>query len=193
MRIVFFDIDTQLDFVSPAGALYAMGAERIVPVVARLNRHAAANRIALVSTTDAHAENDPEFTQWPPHCVSGTLGQRKAPATLLDDLIVVPNCGELPDTGGVAQMIVEKQTVDVFEARTIAPLLERLAADRFVVYGVVTEICVRLAVRGLLRYGKPLTIVADAVQALRKEDGETALADLRAAGAAVATIGEVLA
>jgi len=193
MRIVFFDIDTQLDFVSPAGALYAMGAERIVPVVARLNRHAAANRIALVSTTDAHAENDPEFTQWPPHCVSGTLGQRKAPATLLDDLIVVPNCGELPDTGGVAQMIVEKQTVDVFEARTIAPLLERLAADRFVVYGVVTEICVRLAVRGLLRCGKPLTIVADAVQALRKEDGETALADLRAAGAAVATIGEVLA
>ncbi|MGB7761380.1 MAG: isochorismatase family cysteine hydrolase [Bryobacteraceae bacterium] len=191
MRTVFFDIDTQLDFVSPAGALYAPGAERIVAAVAHLNRHAAAAGIALVSTADAHAENDAEFAQWPPHCVSGTLGQRKPQATLIDRPVVAPNRDGLPEIAGAAQIVVEKQTVDVFETRTIAPLLERLGADRFVVYGVVTEVCVRHAVRGLLGYGKPVTIVTDAVQALRQEAGERVLEELRSAGATLATVSEV--
>jgi nicotinamidase/pyrazinamidase len=190
MKTVFFDIDTQLDFVTPAGALYAPGAERVIAAVARLNRHAASSGIVLVSTTDAHAENDAEFSQWPPHCVSGTLGQRKAQATLLENSVVVPNRDGLPETAGAAQIIVEKRTVDVFETRTIAPLLERLAADRCVVYGVVTEVCVWHAARGLLRLGKPVTIVTDAVEALRPDAGERALAELHKAGAALATVGQ---
>ena len=31
MKTVFFDIDTQIDFVYPAGALYVPGAEHILP------------------------------------------------------------------------------------------------------------------------------------------------------------------
>jgi nicotinamidase/pyrazinamidase len=192
MRTVFFDIDTQLDFVSPSGALYAPGAERVIAAVARLNRHAAATGIVVVSTTDAHAENDAEFAQWPPHCVSGCLGQRKPQATLLEKSVVVPNRDALQDTAGAAQIVLQKQTVDVFETRTIAPLLDRLAAGRFVVYGVVTEVCVWHAALGLLRCQKPVTVVTDAVQALRPDAGERALADLRAAGATLATAGEVL-
>ena len=192
MRTVFFDIDTQLDFVSPEGALYAPGAERIITAVAQLNRHAAANGIALVSTADAHAENDAEFAQWPPHCVAGTLGQHKAPATMIEKSFVVPNRGSLPDTAGAAQIILEKQTVDLFETCTIAPLLDGLQADSFVVYGVVTEVCVWHAVRGLLRYKRPVTIVTDAVQALRQDAGERALIELQAAGVMLATVGEVI-
>ena len=40
MKTVFFDIDTQIDFVYPAGALYVPGAERILATVAELNRRA---------------------------------------------------------------------------------------------------------------------------------------------------------
>ena len=58
MRTVFFDIDTQLDFLYPAGALYVPGAERIVPAIARLNRYAGRHGIPVVSTTDAHFEED---------------------------------------------------------------------------------------------------------------------------------------
>jgi nicotinamidase/pyrazinamidase len=192
MRTVFFDIDTQLDFVSPAGALYAPGAERVIAAVAQLNRHAASSGIVLISTTDAHAENDAEFVQWPPHCVAGTLGQHKPYATLIEKSVVVPNRDDLADTAGAAQIVVEKQTVDVFETRTIAPLLERLQADYFVVYGVVTEVCVWHAARGLLRYKKPVTIVTDAVQALRQDAGERALAELQAAGVMLATVSEVM-
>jgi nicotinamidase/pyrazinamidase len=83
MKTVFFDIDTQCDFLLPAGALSVPGAARILPAVAQLNRWAAANGTVVVSTMDAHTENDPEFQIWPGHCVAGTLGQRKHESTLL--------------------------------------------------------------------------------------------------------------
>jgi nicotinamidase/pyrazinamidase len=176
MKTVFFDIDSQLDFLYPAGALYVPNAERIVPAIARLNRFAAAHGIPVVSTTDAHAENDPEFSVWSPHCVAGTWGQRKAAATLLD---------------GASQIIVEKQTVDVFLAPDLVRVVERLNADRYVVYGVVTEICVLSAVRGLLKTGKPVTVVTDAVAALTAEASARALEEVRAGGGTLATVSEI--
>src|SRR6185503_16158116 len=72
---VFFDIDTQLDFLVPGGALYGPGAENLIPAIASLNRYAGEHGIPLVSTTDAHPENAREFREWPPHCVTGTFGQ----------------------------------------------------------------------------------------------------------------------
>src|SRR3954451_11852302 len=141
MSAVFFDIDSQLDFLYPAGALYVPGAERIVPAIARLNRHAAERGIPVVSTTDAHSEDDPEFQVWPHHCVAGTWGQRKAESTLLAKRVVIPNRpGELA-IEGADQIIVEKQTVDVFQAPNVMRVIQLLGADHFVVYGVVTEIC----------------------------------------------------
>jgi len=186
MNTIFFDIDSQLDFLYPAGALYVPGAERIVPAIERLNRHAAMYDIPVVSTTDAHPENDPEFKVWPPHCVTGTIGQHKAEATLLDKRVVVPNRDGDLAIEGAQQIIVEKQHVDVFTAPNLAHVIERLPADRFVVYGVVTEICVLFAARGLLKYGKPVVVVTDAVETLRAESSACALAELAAGGAAFA-------
>ena len=65
--------------------------------------------------------------------------------------------------------------MDVFTAPNLARVVEHLAADAFVVYGVVTEICVLFAARGLLKYGKPVTIVTDAIAALTAEASERAL------------------
>jgi nicotinamidase/pyrazinamidase len=191
MNTVFVDVDTQLDFLYPSGALYVPHAERIVPAVARLNRHAAANGIPVVSTTDAHSENDIEFQIWPHHCVAGTWGQRKAEQTLIPNRIVIPNRDVPIDLA--PQIIVEKQTVDVFQAPNLARVIDRLAADRFVVYGVVTEICVLFAVRGLVKYGKPVTVVTDAVETLAEENGRNALAEARSLGATLCTSQEVCA
>jgi len=110
MSTVFFDVDTQLDFVYPAGALYVPGAERVLPAVEKLNRYAAGHGLPVISTTDAHAENDPEFRVWPPHCVRGTFGQRKAPGTLLENrLVVAPERGDYSAGGGIRQIILQKQ------------------------------------------------------------------------------------
>jgi nicotinamidase/pyrazinamidase len=191
MSTVFLDIDSQLDFLYPAGALYVPRAERIVPAIARLNRYAAEHGIPVVSTTDAHTENDIEFRQWPHHCVAGTLGQRKAEATLLPRRVVIPNRDCELRLEGAQQIVVEKQTVDVFAAPNLERVIEKLDGDRFVVYGVVTEICVLFAVRGLLKLGKPVTVVTDAIETLSAEDSQKALAEMKAIGATLATANQV--
>jgi nicotinamidase/pyrazinamidase len=124
--------------------------------------------------------------------VWGTLGQHKAAATLLDRGVLVPN-GECSLDGieSAAQIIVQKATVDVFQSRNLGRVVERLNADRYVVYGVVTEICVLFAARGLLKTGKPVTVVTDAVETLKREDSERALAEIRASGGALSTVGQI--
>jgi len=173
MRTVFFDIDTQIDFVYPAGALYVPGAECILPVVAELNRHAP----MLISTMDAHSEDDPEFQIFPHHCVAGTTGQHKPASTLLGD---------------ARQFILEKQQLDCFSSPDLNPLLERLNADRYVVYGVVTEICVRYAALGLLKTGKTVEIATDAVKALDEQKVREMFSEFAAAGGRLATSAAIL-
>jgi nicotinamidase/pyrazinamidase len=87
MSTVFFDVDTQIDFLFRGGAPYVPGAEQIIGNVSRLNRFATAQGFLLISDTDADAENDPQFRHWPAHCVAGTFGQSKPQATLLDKRI----------------------------------------------------------------------------------------------------------
>jgi nicotinamidase/pyrazinamidase len=186
MSDLFFDIDTQLDFLYPCGALYVPGAERVAPAIARLNRHAAAHGIPVISTTDAHSENDPEFRVWPHHCVAGTLGQRKAESTLLDGRVVVPNRPCDVAVSGARQIVLEKQHVDMFTAVNLPRVLDLLPADRYVVYGVVTEVCVLFAARGLLQLGKPVVVVTDAVECLTRQDSDRALAEITAGGGMLA-------
>jgi nicotinamidase/pyrazinamidase len=185
MKTVFFDIDTQIDFMFPSGALYVPGAEKIVDRVAALNRYAAAQGIQVVSTMDAHAEDDPEFRIYPHHCVAEALGQRKVAATLLADRVTVPN--RRCDLSG-PQILLEKQTLDCFTNVNLAGLLDRWNAERYVVYGVVTEICVKIAAFGLLKSGRRVEIVRDAICSLNPADGDKTLADFKAAGGQVSSI-----
>ena len=166
MKTVFFDVDTQIDFMYPAGALYVPGAENVVEQIASLNRFAGSQGLPVVSTMDAHAEDDPEFKTWPPHCVAGTAGQQKPAATLLERRIVVPNIPTPAPLDGAQQYLLEKQTFDCFTNVTLVHLLEHLGAERYVVYGVVTEICVKMATDGLLKTGKRVELVTGAVRSL---------------------------
>lgn len=191
MKTVFVDVDTQLDFLSPSGALYVPGAERILPAIEQLNRYAAAHAIQVVSTADAHAEDDPEFANWPPHCIAGTIGQHKPAATLLEARTVVPNRDCALSLAGAQQVIVEKQSINVFEALNLRRVLDALAADGFVVYGVVTEICVWHAARGLLALQKPVTVVADAVKELASDRAASVFEQIRASGGTIATLAGV--
>jgi len=189
MKTVFFDIDTQIDFVYPAGALYVPGAEHILPVVGELNRHAP----LVISTMDAHAEDDPEFKIWPGHCVAGTWGQRKPESTLLQRRVTVPS-GKTPfDLTGAQQVILEKQSLNCFDNANIDDVLAALDAERYIVYGVVTEYCVALAANGLLKTGRSVEIVTDAVETLKREDGQAALRAFTAAGGRLTRLSAVIA
>lgn len=183
MKAVFFDIDTQLDFMVPAGALYVPGAEKILENVAALNRRAP----LVISTMDAHAENDPEFLAWPHHAVAGCLGQRKPVATLLERPLVIPNRACAIALDGARQIIIEKQTLDCFTNLHFQPILASLDPERCIVYGVVTEICVRLAAFGLLKTGRRVELVTDAVRNLNDQAASRMLADFQAAGGRLTT------
>jgi nicotinamidase/pyrazinamidase len=160
----YFDIDTQLDFMVPAGALYVPGAERLIPKVAELNRSAAGNGIPVISTVCAHDENAAEFKQWPPHCILGTFGQLKPQQTLLEKRAVIPNTPcELPDLEGVQQIIVEKNELNVFSNPNFLPLLEKLGIDQCDVYGVLLDYCVGLAAMGLLKTGRTVRLINEAI------------------------------
>ena len=192
---VFFDVDTQVDFMLPVGALYVPGAEHLIPALARLAQFARERRIPVISTADAHAPRDPEFQQWPPHCVAGTLGQQKVAETLSPGAVTIPNTGEeLPPAWEKApQVIVEKQTLDAFRTHTLSRVLEQRRGSRFVVYGVVTEYCVLCAAQGLLSRGEQIDIVTDAIRAIDSAQGRKVLDDLQAAGARLVSVDEVLA
>ena len=187
MKTVFFDVDTQIDFLYPAGALYVPGAEQVVEHIAALNRFAGAHGFPLVSTVDAHAEDDPEFRAWLPHCVVGTAGQQKPEATLLRGRVVIPNSGCNTDLGA-QQFLLEKQTFDCFTNMNLAKLLEGLGADRYVVYGVVTEICVKFAAWGLLKTGKRVELVTDAVRSLNDVASAEMTAAFLGAGGVLTTV-----
>src|SRR5579864_7446432 len=193
MTTAFFDIDTQIDFLFPAGSLYVPGAERLLPALSRLNQYAAAHGIPLVSSTCAHAEDDPEFRDWPPHCVIDTVGQRKPAETLVEKRSVIGVvAGDYP-VDGAQQILFEKNKLDITASPNFGPLVARLNAGRYVVYGVVTEYCVRLAAFALLATGRPVSLVTDAIETLRPEHSDCTLQEFTARGGRLTTVAEVCA
>ena len=196
-RAVFWDVDTQADFMLPGGKLYVPGAEKLIRNLGRLVDAAREGKVLLVSSADAHTPQDEEFREWPPHCLKGTPGQQKIPETLTEKPLVVPNRpgADLParfDESG--QLILEKQKLDVFTNPNIEAVLERLGTQaEFVVFGVVTEYCVCLAAKGLLERGRRVAIVTDAIETLKQAAGQRTLEELTAKGARLITTGQALA
>lgn len=184
MKTIFFDVDTQLDFLYPAGALYVPGAEALLPAFGALTRLAASKHLQVISTADAHTEDDPEFEVWKPHCVKGTIGQQKAAVTLGSGAVVLTDELRASDA---PQIIVEKQKLDAFSNPNLPLLLDALHAERYVLYGVVTELCVRCAAMGLLATGARVELVTDAIKSLSSADERAFIEQFRAQGGALTT------
>jgi nicotinamidase/pyrazinamidase len=140
-----------------------------------LNRYAVERGIPAVSPLCAHSENDPEFRDWPAHCVLGTVGQQK-PAALL-----------------AGQQLFEKQTTDVFATPSAEAFLAGLGAEEFVIYGVATEICVRFAALGLLQRGKRVVVVDDAIMHLDSIHADRFRTELKELGGGIATSADLCA
>jgi nicotinamidase/pyrazinamidase len=194
---VFWEVDAQADFMLPGGKLYAAGAEKLIPNIERLVAAAVDSGSLLVSSGDAHPENDPEFAQFPPHCLAGSAGARIIPAGLAANFCTVPNDGvrSLPaHVLSYPQVIFEKQTLDVFDNPHAAALVDRLPQDaEYFVFGVVTEYCVKFAAKGLLARHRKVSVVKDAIEALDATAGRAALEELQSLGARLITTDEAIA
>ena len=196
-NVVFWEVDTQADFMLPGGKLYVPGAERLLPNIRRLTDAARQGRVFLVSHGCFHTKEDPEFKTFPPHCIKGTPGSAYVPEALTDKVVTVANepTASLPsDLTQYQQILLEKQTLDIFESRHADELVKRLGENaEFVVFGVVTEYCVRFAAKGLLDRGRRVSVVKDAIETLKAEDGDRAVAELKALGARFISTDQALA
>ena len=194
---VFWEVDVQADFMLPGGKLYVPGAEKLLPNIRKLTDAARRDEVFLVSHGDFHPADDPEFEQFPPHCLKGTPGADLLPEALTDKVVRVENLvsAKLPaDLSPYRQIVLEKQTLDIFQTLHADELLEQLGSKpEFVVFGVVTEYCVSCAVKGLLHRNRRVAVVRDAIETLAAEVGEKTLAEFRSLGARVVTTDEVLA
>ncbi len=196
-NLIFWEVDTQADFMLPGGALYVPGAEKLLPNIRRLTDAARNGHVLLISHGCYHTKNDPEFQTFPPHCIQGSPGSAYVPDALTEKVFHVANdaSAALPrDLSQYQQIHLEKQTLDIFESRHADELLRRLGTDaEFVVFGVVTEYCVRLAAKGLLQRGHRVYVVKDAIETLKAEDGQRTVTELQNLGAKFITTDEALA
>ena len=196
-KVIFWKVDVQEDFMTPGGKLYVPGAEKLLPNIRRLTDAARQGRVLLVSHGCIHRKDDPEFAQFPPHCIRGTPGANLVPEALTEKFITIPNeaGAKLPaDLQQFHQIVLEKQTLDIFESRHAEALLERLPRDaEFIVFGVVTEYCVRLAAKGLLECGRRVALVRDAIETLNAEAGAKTIEELQSLGARLVTTDQALA
>jgi nicotinamidase/pyrazinamidase len=195
-NFILWEVDTQADFMLPGGNLYVPGAEKLLPNIKRLTDAARQGQVFLVSHGCFHSPDDPEFKLFPPHCVKGTPGSDFVPEALTQKVVRVPNVAEakLPeDLSPYQQILLEKQTLNIFESRHADALVKQLGDQaEFVVFGVVTEYCVSFAVKGLLERRRRVAVVQDAIETLKRDDGQKTMAELKQLGARITTAAQAL-
>ncbi len=190
---VFMDIDTQIDFMDPAGKLYVPHAEEIVPNLVQLMAYAREQHIPVLSSADAHTPDDAEFQTWPPHCVIGSRGQQRIRETTLPGALTIPwnSPSFTAPRKWPPQIVIEKDAYDSAANPHFDAVLEALGPRRYIVFGVATEYCVRADVLALRQRNKSVEIVTDAIKPITEEGGQKAIEEMLAAGARLVTTAEV--
>ena len=203
---IFWDVDTQVDFIMPDGKLYVNGAERILPNLAQLTDYARHEGIPILGSVDHHSETDAEISEspdfektFPPHCLSGTHGQEKVPETSpLAPLWIDPQSEEQAELKKrvkehQGEVIFRKRRFDVFTNANVECVIEEIYPDRIILYGVALDVCNAYAIEGFLkRRVAPITLVLDATQAIIPERGEELVKGWKSRGVKVASTEDII-
>jgi nicotinamidase/pyrazinamidase len=202
---LLWDVDTQVDFMLPAGKLYVPGADETRGPMARLVRGARAAGLVHVASADDHELTDPEISTqpdfeatYPAHCLRGTEGAAKIAETAQADplplgLIPYPPALLQKLVHGRREILLLKKSYSVFTNPSAEPLLELLAPSEIVVFGVATDVCNHAAIMGMLGRGYRVAFVEDAARGLSDERVERCTAVWRDRGVRFTTVADVLA
>ena len=141
-----------------------------------LTKFAFQKNILILSSQDTHRKDDPEFKEFPPHCIKNTKGYKKIKDTLLKKYKIISfrkiyspqELRKIKDC--YPQIILEKNILNLFSNPNTLNLLEIMFPEKVVVYGVVTEYCVKEAVEGLLKNDFKVILVEDAIKEISKKE-----------------------
>lgn len=204
--LLFWDVDTQVDFMKPDGRLYVPEAESLVPNLAALTIAARRHGIPVLASADDHEPGDPELSgqpdfrdTFPPHCLRGTPGVERIPETAWPEARPIGHeplsAAEIHAAvaGEAPVLLVHKKRFDVFTNPNTEALVAALAPERIVLYGVALDVCDRYAVEGLLARGyRGLELVVDAVKPIHAADAPALLESWTSRGVKMVTTEEVL-
>ena len=154
-------IDMLNDFVLPGAPLEVPETRNVIKNIRRELDRAHAEGMPVIYVCDSHAPDDKEFSKygWPHHAVRGTKG-----AEVIEELKPLPS-----------DIIIPKDTYSGFYNTRLDETLKRLNVDFLRLTGCVTHICVMFTASDAVLRDYQVTVVADGVAGLAKEDHDAAL------------------
>ncbi|HEY8459358.1 MAG TPA: isochorismatase family protein [Blastocatellia bacterium] len=196
--MIFFDVDTQRDFMDSGGALYVPDAEAIRPNIERLLRAAGDHKVTTISSRCAHEPGDPEFEGFPPHCIDGEPGAERVFAGLPElarrEIAVDAEPDPQAKLQPATHYVVKKKVFDLFSNRWLEGLRRKgdFKGESCAVFGVATDYCVRACALGLAEAGARVLLVEDAIRGVSGDTTSRAIDEMRAAGVEFTLTDEVL-
>jgi nicotinamidase/pyrazinamidase len=171
-------VDLQQDFCA-GGKLEVPGGDEIVPVVNDLVDEAVAGGAQVVVSRDWHPPDHKSFAAfggaWPQHCVRGTKGAELHPNLHLPPGVVFVSKARR----------AEREQASSFDGTGLCDELRRRGVDRVFIVGLAEDVCVRATAIDAARYGFDTHVVAAATRPVTPAGGETARAEMRAAGVVI--------
>ena len=179
---IFYDIDTQRDFLESGGSLYSPLADLIRPRLAEITALAREYSIRIVASMDRHPRDEKSVPRSAApiaaHCIDATAGQNKIPETApLKPLRLGHNEMRPKDIEEAiehdGEIIFDRPQFERLADSPHARAVIRLALqpyDEIVIYGVYCSRCVDRAVLGLVGLGPKLTMVRDATLVIPGDD-----------------------
>jgi ureidoacrylate peracid hydrolase len=173
-------IDMLNDFCKPGGAMVLPGYERLVPPqkkVIEAGRQAGGPILFVVDTHRPNVRQDREFLKRTPHCLEGTWG-----AQVIEDLDPRPD-----------DVYIVKRRYSAFFNTDLDLTLRDLQVTTLVIFGVVTNICVRSTVHDAFFLGYQVIVPEDCVAATGPREQESSLYDIATHFGIVVDSGQVTA
>jgi len=206
-RVIFWDVDTQYDFMRADGKLYVPDAEHIIPNLRKLTDFAHGHGVRIVASADDHDREHAEISDkpdwkdtFPPHCLRGTPGQKKIPETALrDPLVIEPDAQDPKVLAGRIRahrgdILFHKHRFDVFSNPNVLPVLDVLDPQDIVLYGVALDVCDKYAIEGLLEHRPHVRLfaVVDAMKPIDRDVAEHLLREWGDEGVRLVKTSEVV-
>ena len=158
-------IDMVNDFCKPGGLMVLPGYERLVPPQLQVIEAARQHGVPVIWVHDAHRANvrqDREWLKRTPHCVENTWG-----VEIIEDL------GAKPE-----EIHVIKRRYSAFFQTDLDLTLKDMGVRQLVVFGVVTNICVRSTVHDAFFNGYEVVVPQDCCAATGPREQESSLYDI---------------
>lgn len=172
-------VDMVHDFCDPSGAMCLPGAERLYPIQNDLIQSARHTGMMIGWIVDAHrpsVRRDREFLKRAPHCLEGTSGTD-----------VVAQLDKQDD-----DFVFIKRRFSAFFGTDLDLTLRDNLIDTLIVFGVVTNICVRSTVHDAFFNGYQVVVPSDACAATGPREQESSLYDIATHFGVVAESQDVL-